>query len=601
MSPPAATARAADGPAGAPAGRWRDLLRPWRARFALVAFAVLGAAAFEVVPPVLMRTIIDDHLVAGDARGLGLLAALYLAATAAVQLMTFVHSYAAATMAQGVLSTLRVRLFAHVQRLPTSYFDRTSLGDVISRCTADIDTLDAVLSSSVALVLANLVRLVTIAAAMIALSPSLSLAAAVIVPPLVGVTRFIQVRVRNAERENRAAVGEITARLQETLRGTEVIRAFGRAPQFVATFRQVLRRGLIASNRSTLFSAIYVPATATLSAIAVAGLLYAGTQHALTALDVSIGTLTAFVLLMQRFFQPLTALGDEWQTVQGAMSAAERIFATLAVPPDAAPAGLSPGGAASPAISLREVEFGYAEGRPVLHGISLDVRRGEHVALVGRTGAGKTSALHLLAGLYRPWHGTVRVSGADPAALDDEARRRRLGVVPQAGQLFSGTVTENVTLGDPSIADGAVHEACRLAGADAFVRALPEGYDTVLKGSGRSTGTTLSAGQQQLLALARALVGRPTVLLFDEATAAVDSASEAAFWTALQSSVLARGCGVLTVAHRLATALEADRVVVLDRGRIVEQGPPATLAAAGGQFAALLELEAAGWDWRTAP
>jgi ATP-binding cassette subfamily B protein len=180
------------------------------------------------------------------------------------------------------------------------------------------------------------------------------------------------------------------------------------------------------------------------------------------------------------------------------------------------------------------------------------------VALVGRTGAGKTSALHLLAGLYAPWHGRVSVAGRDPASLDERDRRRIVGVVPQAVQLFSGTVTENVTLGDPAIPEAAVYEACRIAGADPFIRTLPQGYDTVLKGSGRATGTRLSSGQQQLLALARALVGMPPALLFDEATASVDSATDAAFRAALRASVLSRGCGVLTVAHRLATALEAD-------------------------------------------
>ena len=580
-----------------------SLLRPWRVRVALVAVSVLAAAAVELVPPLVIRTIVDTHLTVRRPDGLLFLAFLYLTAAAAVQVMTFLYNYLAATIAQGVLSALRVRLFAHVQRLPTSYFDRVPMGDVISRCTADVETLDTVFSSNVALLLANLVRLATITVAMFALSVPLSLVAALVVPPLAFVTRFLQRRVRQAERENRRAVGAINACLQENLRSTEVIRAFGRVPEFVAGFRQILRRGLAASNRSSFFSSVYTPTTAILSALAVAALLWAGTQQALAAFGVSLGTLTAFLILMQRFFQPITALGEEWQTVQGAMAGAERIFGTLALPPDGtAPVIVGDGREVGPRpIVLSRVEFGYAGGQPVLHGISLDVKRGEHVALVGRTGAGKTSALHLVAGLYQPWSGSIRVAGRDPTGLDESERRRVLGVVPQVVQLFSGTVMENLTLSDTSVPEAAVYEACRIAGADAFIRALPQGYHTGLSGSGGGAGTHLSAGQQQLLALARALAGRPAVLLFDEATAAIDSASDAAFRAALRASVLAQGCGVLTVAHRLSTALEADRIIVLDRGYLVEEGPPAELAARGGRFAALLELEAAGWDWRSGP
>ncbi|PYM95980.1 MAG: multidrug ABC transporter ATP-binding protein [Candidatus Rokuibacteriota bacterium] len=578
-----------------------SLLPPWRVRVALVAVSVLAAAAFELAPPLVIRTIVDAHLIARQPDGLLFLAFLYLAAASAVQAMTFLYNYAAATIAQGVLSALRVRLFAHVLRLPTRYFDRVPMGDVISRCTADVETLDTVFSSNVALLLANLVRLGAITVAMLALSVPLSLVAALVVPPLAFVTRVLQVRVRQAERENRLAVGAINARLQENLGSVEVIRAFGRVPEFVAGFRQILRRGLAAFNRSSFFSAVYTPMTAILSALAVAALLWAGTQHVFAAFGISLGTLTAFLILTQRFFQPITALGEEWQTVQGAMAGAERIFGTLALSPEGTlPVITGDGlGVGQRPIMLSRVEFGYAEGQPVLHRISLEVKRGEHVALVGRTGAGKTSALHLVAGLYQPWSGSIRVAGRDPVRLDESERRRVLGVVPQVVQLFSGTVMENLTLDDPSISDAAVYEACRIAGADAFIRALPQGYHTGLSGSGGGTGTHLSAGQQQLLALARALVGRPLVLLFDEATTANDSASDANFRAALRVSVLPQGCGVLTVAHRLSTALETDRIIVLDKGYIVEEGQPAELVASRGRFAALLELEAAGWDWRT--
>src|SRR5216117_3162289 len=311
-----------------------SLLWPWRVHGALVAMSVLAAAAFELVPPLIIRTIVDAHLIVRQPDGLLFLAFLYLAASAAVQVMTFLYNYLAATIAQGVLSALRVRLFAHVLRLPTSYFDRVPMGDVISRCTADVETLDTVFSSNVALLLANLVRLGAITVAMFALSIPLSLVAALVVPPLAFVTRVLQRRVRQAERENRLAVGAINARLQENLRSTEVIRAFGRVPEFVAGFRQILRRGLAASNRSSFFSSVYTPMTAILSALAVAALLWAGTQQAFAAFGVSLGTLTAFLLLMQRFFQPITALGEEWQTVQGAMAGAERIFETLALARD---------------------------------------------------------------------------------------------------------------------------------------------------------------------------------------------------------------------------------------------------------------------------
>ena len=584
-------------------GHLAGLLGPWRVRVITVALLVLAAAALELVPPFIVRSIVDDHLITGRSAGLLFLATLYLGASAAVQALTFLHGYLAATIAQGVLSSVRVRLFAHLQRLPTSFFDRTPVGDVISRCTSDVETLDTVFSSGVAVLVANLVRVLTIAVGMVVLSPPLTLVAALVAPPLGMAIRFLQVRVRQAERANRIAVGALTARLQESLRGAEVIRAFGREAEAVGGFRQALGRTLAASNRASAFSALYTPVTAILASCAVASLLWAGTQEPFDAFGVSIGTLTAFLILLQRFFQPITALGEEWQTVQGAMAGAERIFATLALPSTAAITvdGQTKSRHRLPPIHLGGVSFGYAEGRPVLHGVSLEVDAGEHVALVGRTGAGKTSALHLLAGLYSPWAGAVRVTGRDPSRLEESERGTLLGVVPQVVQPFSGTVFDNLTLGDASLREDAVFEAARIAGADAFIRALPQGYRTVLTGGSGGGGTPLSAGQRQLLALARALVRKPAVLLLDEATAATDSVSDAAFRAALRESVLPGGCAVLTVAHRLSIALETDRVIVLEKGDIVEEGTPGELASRGGRFAALLELEAAGWDWRSAP
>jgi ATP-binding cassette subfamily B protein len=592
------------------------MLKPWRWWLALVGVSVLLGTVLELAPPLLVRQIVDAHLALGQSEGLLWIATLYLGATAAVQVMGFLTEYLTAIVAQGVLRRLRVRLFAHLQTLPLSYYDRTPLGDTISRCTADVETVStlfttaasggAVASSgggqagtSGATVMMGVVRLGTIAAAMLALSSLLSLVAALAVLPVVLVTRYFQVRVRDAERASRRAVGLQNTHLQEMLGGVEVIRALGSEATFVARFRAALRDGLVAYNRATVYSALYIPLMVILSALAMALVLWVGVagQSTLASLDLPLGTLIAFVLLLQRFFVPIMALGNEWQTVQAALAGLERIFQVLVLPSEelvpATPH--QPRHQSNPTIEMRQVIFGYLPNRPVLHGISLVAQPGEHIVLVGRTGAGKSSILHLLGGLYTPWRGTIRVSGADPTRLADDERRRMLGVVLQVVQLFRGTVFDNLTLGDGAVSREAVQHAAAIAGADAFIQALPQGYDTLL-----GSGLQLSAGQCQLLALTRALVWDPAVLLLDEATAAVDSASEATFRTALRTAVLDCDRTVLTVAHRLATAREADRVLVLEAGQIVEEGPSEELIRQGGRFAALLELEAAGWNWQTA-
>jgi ATP-binding cassette subfamily B protein len=583
------------------------LLRARRWLLGLVAALLLVSAALELVPPLLMQRVIDEHLIPGRPGGLVVLALLYLGASAAIEATGALGVYWCAVVAQRVLHGLRVRLFGHLQSLPIAYYDRTPLGDAISRCTADVEAVEILFTSGVAKAIADLVRLVTIALAMVALCPPLAAVSALILPPLAAITWVFRARVRAAERANRAAIGLLNAELQETLNGVEIVRAFGREGYFVERFRRALGQTLAAFNRATAYSAFYSPTMAALAALATALLLWVGAGGALAAWDISLGTLTAFVLLFQRFFKPVRALGDEWQTVQGALSGAERIGQVLERPTDAGDAGdrarlAGPPAApirAQPGAELEAVSFGYLAERAVLEEVSFQVWPGEHVALVGRTGAGKSSVLHLLGGLYAPWAGRVRVAGHDPRGLDADERRRLIGAAPQVMQLFGGTLLENLTLYDSTIDRQAVERAARLTGADAFIRALPAGYDTRLSGAGRGAGVQLSAGQRQLLALTRALVADPALLLLDEATAAVDAAGDAAFRAALRSD---RGRGrraVVTVAHRLSTAREADRVLVLDGGHIVESGRPEQLIRSGGRFAALVELEAAGWDWRS--
>ncbi len=580
-----------------------SILSPYRWVLGCIASIILLGTGLELIPPLVMQRVVDEHLATGISAGLWPLAFLYLASVAGVQGLGFISNYLTALAAQGALQDLRVRLYRHLQRLPLSYYDQTPLGDTISRCTADVDTLDTLFSSGVAGLVADLLRLGTVSIAMITLSPQLSLISALIVPPLLWVTNTFRQRIRAAERHNRQAVGLMNTHLQETLGGLEVIRAFDRSPAFTARFRRVLKQTLEAYNQAAAYSALYQPMMQILMAAAISLLLWNGAGTRLATSQISLGTLTAFVLLFKRFFDPITALGEEWQTVQSALSGAERIFQVLNIPVEAAGEKSAQGQAgfietASPAgIEVNQLTFGYFPGQPVLRQVSFTVQPGEHVALVGRTGAGKSSIVHLLGGLYTPWQGKLRVASLDPRSLPENKRRHIIGVVPQTIQLFSGTVLDNLTLGDENVPMDAVENAAHTAGADGFIRSLPQGYHTLIN-SGSGSGVQLSSGQRQLLSLARALVWNPSVLLFDEATSAIDSASEAAFRQALEQESGLRRRAILTVAHRLSTARTADQVIVLERGRILELGTPDDLIRKGGRFAALLELETAGWDWR---
>jgi ATP-binding cassette subfamily B protein len=558
---------------------------------------VMASALVELVPPFVVREVINNNLVPRRGAGLLLAGLAYLLAIGADSALTFAYSYLAARVSQAAIAALRVRLFAHAVSLPVSYFDRTPVGDMISRSTADVETIDELFTDGVVTLVGQLVPLVAVAIAMLVLSPVLTAVSAVVVPPLIVITRRLQVRVRDAERRTRVAVGRLNTELAEVVRGVETVRAFGREGVFVTRFRRALLRTLVAQNDSVKYNALFAPVSGLLSAIVIAILIWAGAGHALGSAGTNLGTLTAFVLLFQNFFAPIVALGDEWQSVQAAIAGAERVFEVLDLPVEPIPVGTESDVHGTARIEVHNIDFGYESGRSVLDNVSLTVEAGEHVAIVGRTGAGKSTLVSLVGGLYAPWSGSVRVAGVDPRGIDADEKRRLIGAVPQAFQLFGATLRENISLFDMTIKDGAIEHAVEVAGLGSFVSALPQGLDTHLAGEGRGEGAILSAGQRQLVALARAVVTAPSVLLLDEATAAIDGASDAAFREALRTTALRSGCAVLTVAHRISTAREADRVVVLDNGRITEKGPPDDLVRAGGRFAALADLEAAGWDW----
>jgi ATP-binding cassette subfamily B multidrug efflux pump len=548
-------------------------------------------SALELVHPFLLKRIMDHHLKVGVADGLGIVALLYIIAFIAIQGVMFLQIYVSASVGQNALRDLRIRLFRHIGQLPISYFDKVPTGDTISRCTADVDSVGMLFSSTILGIFSQLVRIGGIVVAMIVLSAKLALVGLMAVPIVAIISRLFQKRMLAAERRIRLRVSETNVHLQETLTGMEIIRTFGQETTTENRFRRIQDGFLKAADRSSLYDSVFSPVIETIRAISIAFLIWYGTRSSVfLSWGITLGTLAAFIQLLNRFFGPITALGQEYQTVQQAVAGAERIFQILEIPieqrPDTQQVTLRQ---VTPDLEIRGATFGYVTGQPVLRDINLHVGSGEHLAIVGPTGAGKSSMMHLIAGLYAPEMGTVCIGGIDPRRLAPEQRRRIIGVVPQQVYLLEGSLLDNLRLGDATVSEDDVWAALELANALKLVKGLPEGLHTPLG----AYGVQLSSGQRQLISLARALVNNPRLLLLDEATSSVDSETEQLIRGGLTRS--SAGRTTITVAHRMTSAQESDRVIVVVDGRIVEEGSPADLASAGGWYAGMLELQRLGW------
>lgn len=541
---------------------------------------ILVTAVGALVRPLVMRRVIDGGVMAGDSTTL-MHGGLLLAAIILVeQALGFIQLYATQVAGVRAMAELRRTVFVFLHRLRLGFFDNQLVGRLVSRVTNDVDAILDLFGSGALLAVGDLVKLLGIVTLMVVLDWKLSLIAFAATPPVMLLVVLLRRRMREAFRDIRAKTARMNATMNEQVTGMTVIQAYGRQEAAARDF-DVSNVGYREANlRSILFDALQDAAIDTVSAVCLASIVVS-----LGYRPVSFGTVVAFSAYITQFFEPITTLAQRYTLLQSAMAGAERVFKLLDTDaPDCPPGEGQASGDRELALSFEDVSFAYKPGVPVLEHVSFSARRGEKIALVGPTGSGKTTVTALALRLYEPQSGVVRVDGDDVIGLDRDTLRRRFAVVPQDVVLFPGTVASNVAAGDAP--DRARVEAVlrRIGALDLFER-RPDGVDARVD----EHGANFSAGERQLIAFARALYRDAPILILDEATASIDSDTESRLQHALEE--LLRGRTAIVIAHRLSTVRAANRIIVLHKGHIVEQGPHEALLAQGGLYARLYDLQ----------
>ncbi|HLM63446.1 MAG TPA: ABC transporter ATP-binding protein [Acidimicrobiales bacterium] len=563
--------------------RLREFLRPYRRWLALGFGLVAVDSVLLLIGPLMVRRGVDDGVGLLDQRALNVAALVFLAAALADWGVTRTYTLVTGRTAERLLYALRIRVFAHLQRLSLDFYDREMAGRVMTRMTTDIEALQQLLQTGLVNAIVSLATCVGVLGFLVVLSPPLALAAASVLPPLALATWWYRRRSGALYATARERIATVNANFQESLSGVRVAQAYTREDRNIAGFREVNDGYLQARLGAQRLIALYFPFVLLLSDVGSAVVL--GTGSALVAHDVvTAGVVIAFVLYLNQFFSPIQQLSQVFDTWQQARASMDRIDELMATPTGTPPAAhpVDPGRLRGE-VAFEGVRFRYPNtaGEEALTGVDLVIAPGETVALVGETGAGKSTIVKLVARFYDPTKGRVAIDGHDLRELDLNAYRKQLGVVPQEAFLFTGTIRDNIAFGRPEASDAQVEAAARAVGAHDFVARLPGGYLEPVSERGRS----MSAGQRQLIALARARLVDPAILLLDEATSNLDLATEAAVQAAM--GVVATGRTTLLVAHRLPTARGADRIAVIDGGRIVAVGPHDELVATSPAYADL--------------
>ncbi|MDX1660958.1 MAG: ABC transporter ATP-binding protein [Gemmatimonadota bacterium] len=576
------------------ARRLAGFLVPYRTRILAAVGLLVVLAGIEVAQPWLIKIAIDRHVATGDLTGLAGIAAIYLTLLLVEAVVGAARTWITTEVGQRAMHDIRERLFDKLQRLPVGWFDRTPVGRMVTRVTSDVEVLNELFSSGVVALISDVFMLTAIAVTMFVLDWRLALVTLAVVPLVALVSFVFRARMRDAYREIRRRVAQLNAYLQERVTGLEVVQLFRREEESKAAFAEVNRSVRDAEQRSIFYYAVFYPLVELLGALSVALLIWYGGGRILAG-ALTFGSLVAFLQYAQKFFRPIRDMAEKYNLLQSATAAGERLLGLLDEPvPDSGVAVADRLPEPRGAIAFEDVWFRYEPDAWVLKGVSFEVPAGSKLALVGATGAGKSTIASLLCRFYEPTEGRVLLDGVDVRAYPLPELRERVGLVLQDVFLFSGSVRENVALGSERIDEAGIEGALAAIGADRFVDALPSGLDTRVGERGRS----LSTGQKQLVAFARALAWDPPVLVFDEATSSVDSESEALIEEAVRRLMADRTSVV--IAHRLSTIRRVDRILVLHHGEVREEGTHEELLAAGGIYARLYQLQYASEAGATA-
>ena len=556
-----------------------------RRKLVIAIVAVLVASLTGLVPPYLLKVAIDNYMSVGNLTGLTFISLILIGIYLVYWLSDYQRTYQISWLGQNMVNEIRKQLFSHLQDLSFSFYDQSEAGRIISRVTNDTDTLSQIFVQGVVMVISDILTLVGIVTLMLLMNVHLTLVTLLVVPFLLISTFAFQSRLRRAFRATRKKIAQVTSRLQESISGIREIQSFTRERDTIELFRQANIENLQANVHAGRLFALLLPVIQIIGAVGTCIVLWYSGVLTLGG-GVTLGVVVAFLLLVTRFFRPIVDLTTFYNTIQSAMAAAERIFETLDTKPkimDASDALELP--TVKGEILFDNVTFGYDPSHPVLEDINVHIEPGTTLAIVGPTGAGKSTLVKLLSRFYEPKSGTIKIDGYSIFEVTQESLRGQMGVVLQEPFLFSGTVIGNIKYGKLDATEEEVRNVAKMVGAHEFISQLSEGYNTDVG----ERGTRLSLGQRQLVSFARALLRNPQILILDEATSSVDPYTELTIKKGL--AVLLKNRTSLVIAHRLSTVRNADNIIVLNNGRIVEEGSHRELMKKRGLYRRLYEKQ----------